>query len=63
MDTPEEVDADPESVVKVMRRLEEDGKWVGQPLLVTDDERCVPRVAVREEAFRVEFDDLEMEWH
>ncbi|KAL7528455.1 hypothetical protein ACHAWF_002567 [Thalassiosira exigua] len=60
--TGEEVDANPKAVVDVMRKLEEEGKWVGQPLLVTDEERCVPPTKLNEEAFRVEFDDLEMEW-
>lgn len=62
--TGKEVDADPRGVVDVMRNLERAGKFVGQPLLVTDEERCIPpRSTMKEEAFRVEFDDLEMDWH
>lgn len=60
--TGEEVDTDPKAVVDIMRKMEDEGKFVGQPLLVTTQERCVPDTRVKEEAFRVEVDDVDMDW-
>jgi len=52
--TGDEVDNDPEGVVvRIMRQLEQDGKFGDQPLLVTEEERCIPRETHAPEAFRV----------
>ena len=60
--TGDDVDEDPRPVVEVMRRLEEEGKFVGQPLLVSKEERCWPETELKEEAYRVELEDIKIDW-
>lgn len=60
--TGQEVDKDPESTVATMRRLEEEGKFVGQPLLVTDEEKCMPKETHPMEYFRLELENFNIEW-
>jgi len=60
--TGEEVDKDPEPTVDIMRRLEAEGKFVGQPLLVTDEEKCMPKQTHPMEYFRLELENFDIEW-
>ena len=60
--TGEEVDKDPKPTVDIMRRLEEEGKFVGQPLLVTDEEKCMPKQTHPMEYFRLELENFDIDW-
>ena len=60
--TGEEVDKDPKPTVDTMRRLEGEGKFGGQPLLVTDEEKCMPKQTHPMEYFRLELENFDIDW-